>query len=80
MTIEHMRAAYDAKPFLPFIMHLADGSAIPVQSREFIMAVPKGRTLVVCQPDGALNIIDLLLVTHLETKPATNGVSRRRRA
>ena len=44
MTIEQMRAAYDAKPFRPFVIHLADGRAVPVNHREFIMAAPSGRT------------------------------------
>jgi hypothetical protein len=60
-------------------LHLADGRAIPVRHREFIMTVPSGRTVIVCQPDDTLNIVDLLLITDLEMKP-TNGSSRRRRA
>jgi hypothetical protein len=33
----------------------------------------------VAQPDDTVNIIDLLLVTDLELKPATNGAGRRRK-
>ncbi len=66
MTIERIRELYNAQPFSPFVLHLADGRAIPVHHRDFIMAVPSGRTLVVCQPDDSLNIIDLLLVTDVE--------------
>jgi hypothetical protein len=80
MTIERLRDAYEAKPFRPFIIHLADGRGIPVTSPEFILSAPSGRTLVVFQPDDALNIIDLLLVTDLEFKPSANGAGRRRRA
>ena len=80
MTIDKLRAAYEAKPFRPFTIHLADGRAIPVQHREFIMAVPSGRTIVVAQPDDTLNIIDLLLVTDLEMKPIANGSGRRRKS
>jgi hypothetical protein len=79
MTIEQVRAAYGAQPFRPFIIHLADGRQIPVASREFILTVPSGRTIVVCQPDDTLNIIDLLLVTDLELKPTADGTGRRRR-
>ena len=77
MSIEQLRAAYLAQPFRPFVIHLADGRALPVTSREFIMAVPSGRTLAVAQPDDSVNIFDLLLVTDLEFKPA-NGTSKRR--
>ncbi|MBW3542554.1 MAG: hypothetical protein KY476_20010 [Planctomycetes bacterium] len=79
MTIEQLRAAYEAKPFRPFVMHLADGRSIPVEHREFIMTVPSGRTIIVAQPDDTVNIIDLLLVTDLELKPARNGRGSRSR-
>ena len=77
MTVEQLRNAYSAQPFRPFVIHLADGREVPVASPEFIMAVPSGRTVVVCQPDDTLNIIDLLLVTDLELKPGKNGSRRR---
>ena len=73
MTIEQLRNAYSAQPFRPFIIHLADGREIPVRHREFMMAVPSGRTVVVCQPDDTLNIIDLLLVTDLEIAPSAKS-------
>jgi hypothetical protein len=69
VTIEQLRAAYNALPFKPFTLHLADGRQIPVSSREFIMTVPSGRTVFICQPDDTTNIVDLLLVTDLEFKP-----------
>ncbi len=78
MTIERIRELYKAQPFRPFVIHLADGRSVPVHHREFIMAVPSGRTLLVVQPDDSLNIIDRLLVTDVEIKPARNGSSRRR--
>ena len=80
MTIERLREMYNAQPFRPFIIRLADGRRVPVRHREFIMTVPSGRTIVVCQPDDTLNIIDLLLVTDLELAPQANGPKRRRRA
>ncbi len=75
MTLDAIRELIDAKPFRPFVMHLADGREIPVLSREFIMALPSGRTLVVGQPDDRVNIIDLLLVTDAEI----DGNGRRKR-
>jgi hypothetical protein len=79
MTIEQLKAAYQSEPFRPFVLHLADGREVPVHHREFIMAVPSGRTIIVCQPDDTTNIIDLLLVTDLEIKPHANGSRRRKR-
>jgi hypothetical protein len=77
MTIEQVQALYKAQPFRPFVLHLADGREVPVLHRDFIMAVPSGRTLFVAQPDDTVNIIDLLLVTDVELKP--NGSGKRRK-
>jgi len=74
MTVEQVRDAYRARPFRPFVLHLADGRGVPVRSPEFMHFSPSGRTIHVSQLDDSYNIIDLLLVTDLEFK---NG---RRRA
>ena len=81
MTIEQLLEAYNAEPFHPFVMHLADGRAITVHHREFMASSPRGRTVTVYQPDGSMNIIDLLLVTDLEVKESTKpGNGRRKRS
>lgn len=69
MTIERLRELYNAEPFRPFVLHLADGREISVHHREFMAAAPSGRTIVVYQPDDRMNIIDLLLVTDIEIHP-----------
>ena len=79
MTIEQMKKLYDAKPFQPFVIHLADGREIPVVHRDFIMAVPSGRILVVATSDDAVDLIDLLLVTDVEVQSGRNGSGRRRK-
>jgi len=77
MTVEQMRTALQARPFRPFIIHLADGRQIPVRHNEFAIMSPSGRTIIVYQPDDSSNIIDLLLVTDLEltadTAPQSNN-------
>lgn len=78
MTIEQIRNFYNAQPFLPFVMHLADGRSIAVHHRDFMASAPSGRTVTVYQPDDTINVIDLLLVTDLEAKPAANGSRRRK--
>jgi hypothetical protein len=80
MTIEQLRAWCETVPFRPFTIHLADGRAIPVRHREFIMPSPSGRTVSVYLPDDTLHVIDLLLVTDLEAAPKDNGSRRRRQA
>lgn len=79
MTIEKLREFYDAAPFKPFVLHLADGREIAIAHRDFIMSAPSGRTLAVYQPDDTFNLIDLLLVTDIEVRPGGNGNGRKRR-
>ncbi|HEV3006875.1 MAG TPA: hypothetical protein VGX78_20560 [Pirellulales bacterium] len=79
MTIEQVRHFYDAQPFQPFVMHLADRREIAVRSREYIASAPSGRTVIIYQPDDSWNVVDLLLVTDLEAKPIGNGARRRKR-
>ncbi len=77
MTIGEVRRLYDAQPFQPFVMHLADGRNLAVAHREFLAMSPVGRTLVVYQPDGSFDIVDLLLVTDLEVGlPPRSGRKR----
>lgn len=80
MTIEQLKTAYDAQPFRPFLLHLADGRELPVEQRDFLMAPPSGRTIVVWRPpDDAFHIIDLLLVTDVEFRASGNGSRKRRK-
>jgi hypothetical protein len=79
MTIEQLRRLYEAQPFRPFNIHLADGREVAVPNRGFIWTVPTGRTIFVALPDGSADIIDLLLVTDVVVSPTTNGARRRRR-
>jgi hypothetical protein len=78
MTIDRLKELYDAQPFRPFVIHLADEREVPVRHRNFIMAVPSGRTIFVAQPDDSVNIIDLLLVTDLELKSIRNGTRKQK--
>lgn len=79
MTIEQLQTVYNAQPFRPFVLHIADGRQIQVLHPDFIMPVPSGRTIFVVQPDDTANIVDLLLVTDIEFKVSGNGAGKRRR-
>ena len=79
MTLEAFREHLNAQPFQPFVIHIADGRSVPVVSREFIMRDPRGRTILVYQPDGRLSTIDLLLVTEMEQQPESGPPRRKRR-
>ena len=76
MQLKELRSVYRAQPFEPFVVHLADGRAIPVKHQEFMALSPRGRSAVVYAEDGGFEIIDVLLITGLEV---TNGKRKSRR-
>lgn len=70
MTVEQLKAALAARPFQPFTLRTADGQEYRVPHPDFIMynsAMP--RTAAVTLPDGAVVVIDLLLVPTLAYDP-----------
>ena len=78
MKIDEIRNLRDAVQFQPFALRLADGRAIPVRHRDFLMTSPSGRTVIVYQPDDSFDVVDVMLITSLRVK-SLNGRSRRRR-
>jgi hypothetical protein len=79
MTSERLTEMLSARPFRPFGLRLADGEVIPVPHPDFIARSPAGRTVVVFGKNDSMKIIDLFLVTSLETLPRkTNGAKRHR--
>lgn len=66
MTAQEVDKLYKARPFRPFIVHLADGRGILVEHPEFMASSPTGRTMVVYQPDGSLDIVDIPLIVDIE--------------
>jgi len=51
----------------PFSLRLTDGSLVPVPHPEFIMITQDGTTAIVNTEGSSLKIIDVKLVTGLET-------------
>jgi hypothetical protein len=76
ITAEQLQTVCKARPFKPFVLHLADGREIPVQHPDFVMSVPSGRTMFVDHPDDTTNIIDLLLATDIGIKAGGNGAGK----
>ena len=75
MTIEQLQAVHHANPFKPFTILLADGQALHVPHRDFLVRHPRGRIRVVFGDDDTMSIVDLLSVTRLEVG---NGRAARR--
>jgi hypothetical protein len=66
MTIEQLQIFHLARPFRPFIMHLADGRRLAVGHPELLSTAPGGRSVSVYQPDETSTVVDLTHVTDLE--------------
>ena len=78
MTIEQLRNVYQAQPFRPFTIHMADGRSLYVPHSEFLSHSPNGRTVIVFDSGDGFSILDLLLINQLEvhgavTPPKDNG-------
>jgi hypothetical protein len=69
VTTDHLRNLLAARPFVPFVIPMADSRDVEVSHPEAI-AYGGGRIAVVVRPDDSFEIIDLLLVPSSEVKPA----------
>ncbi|MBA2433473.1 MAG: hypothetical protein M3480_10420 [Verrucomicrobiota bacterium] len=79
MTGEQVRGLYRATPFEPFRVHMDDGRSIDVPHPDFMHLSPTGRRLIVDRSDDSFEVIDVLLVTSVETLPRNGAKARRRR-
>jgi hypothetical protein len=66
MSIDLVKALHQARPFQPFLIHLADGRTLEVPHPEFMAQTPMGRTIIVTKDEESLEIVDLLPVVSLE--------------
>lgn len=62
MKISEIIDAQKAQPFKPFMIRTADGREFFVPHPEFLFIVPAGRTVVISDTEGRLNIIDVPLI------------------
>lgn len=81
MTIESLKKYHSARPFSPFILHLADQRQFRVNHPEFLAVTGGGRIVIVGDEKGdGADVIDLLLVTSIELpgeRNRKNGRGRR---
>src|SRR2546423_13286397 len=68
MKMSGLRKLYGAEPFLPFLIHMANGRKVPVRHREFMALSPSGRTAYVYQMNDDSEVVDVALVTSLELR------------
>ena len=72
MDRKTLREHYQASPFRPFKIHLADGRSLLVDHPEWMAISPNDRTLSIYEKDGAHHLIDVPLIIELEV-PADVG-------
>jgi hypothetical protein len=72
VTTDQLRDLLAARPFVPFVIPMADSRDVDVSHPETI-AYGGGRIAAVVRPDDSFEIIDLLLVPSLEAKPSQGG-------
>ncbi|MFO0873434.1 MAG: hypothetical protein U0575_05625 [Phycisphaerales bacterium] len=76
MTVERVRAAWKAQPFLPFRIHMADGRSVFVGHPDYMSMAPQSRIFAVHHAhDDGMDFVDLLLVTAIEVPASEIAVS-----
>jgi hypothetical protein len=64
MRPEAIKQAADAKPFIPFTIHLADGREAHVPARDFVAIHPNQRTVIV-MTDEFVRLLDMTMITEI---------------
>jgi hypothetical protein len=80
MTVEQIRKAQQARPFKAFTLRTGGGREYHVPHPEFLFITPPGRTIIVADTDGAVELLDLLLVEslHFDGGRRQRGTRRRK--
>ncbi len=71
MRHEQIRQLLTAQPFRPLTIFLPEGRSVEVFHHDFASLSPDGRTLVVSDRDGVMNIIDVMLITSVPIDPSS---------
>lgn len=69
MTIAMLRELHEKRPFVPFIISMADGRKLNVVHNEFLAFFPSGRSAMLTHRDDRFTLIDLLMVTTVDIDP-----------
>ena len=68
MKADKIRKLVHARPFRPFVVHVADGGGLPVKHEDFVALAPSGREMLVYRHDRPddYEVVDLRAVSRLE--------------
>ncbi len=70
MLAEEINELWDARPFQPFEIVMADGSAFTVTSPKLMLMTPSQRTLHLVTPEGKSHWLALSQVTRVSVAHA----------
>jgi hypothetical protein len=76
LKIEEIRKLLHAQQFRAFAIHVAYGGCIPLKHEDFGALAPTGREMIVYQPDGDYQVVDVLQVARVQVL-ARNGGNRK---
>ncbi len=71
MTSDIIRNAMHSN--LPFRVRTADGKVIEVPHQDYVALPPNGRIMIVMTPDGLWEVLDVRLITALETQASDSA-------
>jgi hypothetical protein len=66
MNADLLRKAIRTRPFRPFLLHLADGRAVPVDHPENCLVTSDSRCVMVYLPGEGAEILDVPLMTAID--------------
>ena len=69
MNIQKLHELHVARPFRPFLIHMADGRKIAVEHPEFLASAPTSDVAILLKADGGHEYIDIPLVLSLKITP-----------
>jgi hypothetical protein len=73
MMKEQIRNLLHATPFIPFMIHTADGKSFRVDHPDFVMAGSDAPHVFVEEPSGRVHRINVMLITALEEESSSKA-------
>ena len=75
--LEELRKLIARKPFVSFVIHMADGEALRIHTVDHIAIAPNGARVVVFNDEGTTDFLSILLISRFTLDEAsTQAVSQ----
>ncbi len=72
MMKEQIRHLLHATPFVPFVIHTADGKSLRVAHPDFVLAASTAPHVYVEESSGRVHGINVMLITSLEEESSSS--------